>query len=119
MLKFFCGVLTTCALLLACGFQPAHARTTRPMSPSPNAWAFNAAPFSLWLPALDGDLTVRGREAEVDVSVGEFTETLIDSGKFAAVSRFEARKHDLLLTLDLVFLSLEDDETGPLGGDID
>ena len=119
MTRYVYCVITICGLLLACAYWPAHARTTRAASPSPGAWTFEVAPFSLWLPALDGNATVRGREADVDVSISEFTETLIDHLKFAAVSRFEAHRHDLILTLDLVYLDLqEDDATGPLGGDI-
>jgi opacity protein-like surface antigen len=83
--------------------------------PAPAPWTFEVAPLNVWLPALDGDITVRGRTADVDVSIGEFVETLFDDFKFAAMGRFEARKRNLVLTLDLLYLSLEDDTTGPLG----
>jgi hypothetical protein len=86
---------------------------------SPGAWAFEVEPLNLWLPALDGDITVRGQTAAVDVSIGEFVETLIEDFKFAAVGRFEVHKSNLVLTFDWLYLSIEDDNTGPVDGQID
>jgi hypothetical protein len=77
------------------------------------------APLNLWLPALNGDLTVRGQTAAVDVSIGEFVETLFDDLKFTTLGRVEARKSDLVFTFDWLYLSIEDDNTGPVGGQID
>ena len=38
-------------------------------------WAFRVAPY-IWLPAMTGDVTVRGTESEIDTSVSDiFTES--------------------------------------------
>jgi hypothetical protein len=71
-------------------------------------WNFEVAPFYLWLPAQDGTVTVRGRSADVDLSVGDTLDLLFDSFKFAATGRAEARKGNALLTLDLVYMNLEE-----------
>ena len=73
-------------------------------------WKFDLAPY-LWLPALKGEVTVEGHTANVDLSVGDTLELLFDAFKFGALGRFEARKGELLLTLDVMYLSLEDEKT--------
>jgi hypothetical protein len=67
-----------------------------------NGWTFEVAPFYLWLPALDGAVTVRGQSADVELSVGDTLDLLFDDFKFAATGRVEARNGKALLTLDLM-----------------
>jgi hypothetical protein len=110
-------MMMTFALLLTCLCSPASAQVRR-TAPA-RAWTFEVAPLYAWLPALDGDITVRGQTAAVDVSVGEFVESLFDNFKFTASGRFEARRRDLILTLDVLYLSLENDGETPLGVPVD
>ena len=77
-------------------------------------WKFSVEPY-LWIPAMHGDVTVRGQTADVDVSVGDTLDLLFDDFKIGALGRFEARKGELLLTFDLMYLSLED-ETSTVRG---
>ena len=78
-------------------------------------WSFEVAPFYLWLPALDGEVTVRGQSADVDLSVGDTLDLLFDSFKFAATGRAEARKGNALLTLDLMYMNLEENTQTDIG----
>jgi hypothetical protein len=78
-------------------------------------WTFDVAPFYLWLPALDGTVTVRGISADVDLSVGDTLDLLFDSFKFAATGRAEARKGNALLTLDLMYMNLEENTQTDIG----
>ena len=64
---------------------------------------------------MKGDVTVRGHTADVDLSVGDTLDLLFDSFKIGALGRFEARKGELLLTFDLMYLSLEDDKSTARG----
>jgi hypothetical protein len=111
--------------ILLCGLTalmlcPAtYAQTTGAAPASARAWRFDVAPFYLWLPALEGDVTVRGNEASVDVSVGDFVETLFDSLEVAVTGRFEARKSNLILTFDLMYMSFAEDGTAPRGTDVE
>jgi hypothetical protein len=82
-------------------------------------WTFDVAPFYLWLPALDGTVTVRGLSADVDLSVGDTLDLLFDSGKFVATGRAEARKGNGLLTLDLMYLNLEENTQTAIGVGVD
>lgn len=117
MHRYLFSMMMTFGLLLAWLCSPASAQSRR-TAPA-GAWMFDVAPLYAWLPALEGDLTVRGRTAAVDVSAGEFVETLFDSFKFAASGRVEARQRDLILTLDVLYLSMEEDGETPLGGQVD
>lgn len=78
-------------------------------------WTFDVAPFYLWVPALDGTTTVRGISADVDLSVGDTLDLLFDSFKFAATGRAEARKGNALLTLDLMYMNLEENSQTDVG----
>jgi hypothetical protein len=99
--------------MLAC--LPAAGQTTR-RAPTKAAggWTFEVAPY-LWLPALDGDISVHGRTAEVDASIGEFVETLFENFQFVTIGRMEARRGPFVFTLDLLYLSLEDEDTTSVG----
>jgi opacity protein-like surface antigen len=78
-------------------------------------WTFDVAPFYLWIPALDGTVTVRGLSADVDLSVGDTLDLLFDSFKFAATGRAEARKGNVLLTLGLMYMNLEENTQTDIG----
>ncbi|MDH3602760.1 MAG: hypothetical protein OEU26_24375 [Candidatus Tectomicrobia bacterium] len=76
-------------------------------------WHFSVAPY-LWLPALDGDITVRGRTAPVDLSIGDFTELVFENFRLAAIGHVEARRDRWILLTDVLYLSLKADEDTPL-----
>src|SRR5262249_13510452 len=97
MHRYMIHTLTTFGLLVVLACLPASGQTTR--FSAAGAWTFDVEPY-LWLPALDGDLTVRGRTAQVDVSIGEFVENIFESLQFAAIGRMEARRGPLVFTLD-------------------
>lgn len=77
------------------------------------------APFYLWIPALDGEITVRGISSDVDLSVGDTLDLLFDSFKFVATGRAEARKGNALLTLDLIYVDLEENTQTAIGAGVD
>ena len=93
-------VVTICGLMLMCPWASGQAGEF-PVPPSlASPWKFELAPY-LWLPAMDGDVTVRGRTADVDLDLGDVFEALLDSFKFAFMGRFEAHKGNLFFTLDV------------------
>jgi opacity protein-like surface antigen len=114
MHRYIVRTLTTLGLLLVLACLPAAGQTTRRSPTAAGGWTFDVAPY-LWLPALDGDITVHGRTAPVDVSIGEFVETLFDNFQFAALGRVEARRGPFVFTFDLLYLSLEQEDTTSLG----
>jgi hypothetical protein len=65
----------------------------------PAPWKVDVAPYA-WLPVVQGDVTVRGRTAAVDLNLGDTLDLLLDAFQFAAMGRAEARKGNLLFTLD-------------------
>lgn len=79
-------------------------------------WRFNVTPYA-WLAGMDGDVTVRGRETDVDVGFDE----ILDALDFGAIGHFEAGKGDWTAMFDLVFLqiSADGDTPGPLISDVD
>jgi opacity protein-like surface antigen len=105
---------TTFGLLLILVCSPASGQTTSSSPAAAHAWTFDVVPY-LWLPALDGDITVRGRTAPVDISSGDFIDTIFNSFQFAAIGRVEARRGPLVFTLDLLYLGLEEEDTTRLG----
>lgn len=111
--------------------SPAHAQAdTTPPSPTDQAatapspelndkkWTLSFVTY-LWVPAMDGTLTVRGREADVDVSVGDSFENLVDNFKFALTGHIEARKDRFMIFGDIMYLATEDDVDRPIIGDGD
>jgi hypothetical protein len=68
-------------------------------------WRFAIAPY-LWAVSMDGDVTVKGNKAEVDLSFDEIFKKL-DVGVLIAA---EARQGDMVYQLDQTYLALSDDE---------
>ncbi|QYK49787.1 MAG: hypothetical protein KF838_08015 [Phycisphaeraceae bacterium] len=98
---------------------PADQAATAP-SPELNEkkWTLSFVTY-LWVPAMEGDLTVRGREADVNVSVGDSFENLVDNFKFAITGHIEARKDRFSIFGDIMYLATEDDVDRPIIGDGD
>ena len=66
-------------------FAPAVAAEEKPIEQS--GWEFQAAPY-LWAISMNGDATVKGQKAEVDVSFSDIWDEL----NFAFMLEYEARK---------------------------
>lgn len=81
-------------------------------------WTFDVAPFYLWLPALDGRITVGETSASVDQSVGDTLDLALESLKFGATGRVEARKGRALLTLDLMYMDLGENVQTDVGAGV-
>jgi len=80
-------------------------------------WHFNVAPY-VWLAGMDGDVTVRGFNSEVDLDFfGDIFEVL-DIG---ALGHFEASKGPWTAMTDLVYMKVSEngDTPGPIISDID
>lgn len=66
-----------------------------------NDWKFRAAPY-LWLVALDGDVTVRGQESDLDLSFNDIWDEL----NIAAMLTFDARKGKWGIFGDTIYANL-------------
>jgi hypothetical protein len=116
------GVLAIIATICGLLFMGPLASGQASEFPAPpyltSPWKFDLAPY-LWVPAMTGDVTVRGRTADVDVGLGDTLDLIFDDLQFAFMGRFEARKGNLLFTLDVDYTDLEDDNTTARGLDAD
>lgn len=72
------------------------------------AWTFSFTTY-LWVAGMDGSVTARGREADVDMSVGDAFDNLVDNFKLAITGHLEARHERLALFGDIAYISLEED----------
>ena len=75
---------------------------------SGEGWRFSVTPY-LWIPAQEGDVSVMGQAAPVDLSVGDTFDTISDNFNFAALLHAEASRGDLTLFADAMYISLEND----------
>ena len=66
---------------------------------------------------MQGDVTVRGHSADVDLDLEDTLDLIVASRKFAAMGRFEARKRNLLFTLDVNYINLKKENTTAVGLD--
>jgi opacity protein-like surface antigen len=103
-------VVTVLTLVAMCPAAYTQDQTTDQDAFGLKGWRFDVTPFYLWLPAQEGSVTVRGVEAPIDISLGDTIDLLFDSLKFAFTSRAEARKDRLLLTLDILYMNMEETE---------
>ena len=79
--------------------------------PAENAWEFRVAPY-LWAIQMDGNVTVKGLEADVDLSFSDIWDEL----NFALMLAYEARKGDWGLWGNTIYANLGDDNiSGPRG----
>jgi hypothetical protein len=102
-------------MLLVCPMASSQDGGARQEASFFEGWTFEVAPCYLWLPALDGEVTVHGQSADVDLSVGDTVDVLFDRFKFVATGRAEARKGNALLTLDLMYINLEENIQTDIG----
>ena len=100
-------VLVIVALMLA-ALAPALAAEEKPAE---SAWEFHVAPY-LWAIAMNGNVTVKGFEADVNMSFSDIWDQL----NFALMLAYEARKGNWGLWGDTIYANLQDNNvSGPLG----
>ena len=79
--------------------------------PAESAWEFHVAPY-LWAIAMNGNVTVKGFEADVNMSFSDIWDQL----NFALMLAYEARKGNWGLWGDTIYANLQDNNvSGPLG----
>lgn len=86
-------ILSVCAAR-ADGFQT----SVTPIEPGPSGWRFQYTPYA-WLPWINGDVTVRGRDFSIDQNPAQ----LLGSLDFAYMSYQEARRGAITLYSDVVY----------------
>lgn len=100
---------TSTAIVLALTCLSHSAANAQELNLTPeDEWYFSAAPY-IWFAGMDGELTVRGLDADIDVGFDDILDVL----KLGAIGHFEAKKNQWSLMADLVFLSIEDDADTP------
>jgi hypothetical protein len=102
------------AMLVMAGFI--LAATCAPMNAAAaDEWKFSVAPY-LWGAGVDGTVTVRGHEADVDLSF----EDILDDLDFGAMVNLQARKDRFGLYTDVLYLKVSDTSnvTTPAGATI-
>lgn len=77
-------------------------------APASEDWKFTIAPY-IWGAALDGDVTVKGQDAEVDLSASD----IFDHLDWGAMTMFAARKGNWGVTADGVWVDLEVESDAP------
>jgi hypothetical protein len=87
-------------------------------APAPSEWTFSLTTYA-WTPWISGDLTIKGRSFNVDVTAGQVLDALDWSGIPAWFSYAEARNGRLVLFNDIAYAKLAGSKsfakTGPLG----
>lgn len=105
------------ALLLLLGCNGPVSGAEAPVAPT-SAWAFSFTTYG-WLPWISGDLTVKGRTFDVDVSAGQVLDALDWSGVPAWFSHAQARNGRLFLFNDIAYAKLAGSrdfaKSGPAG----
>jgi hypothetical protein len=104
--KKFCLTFVLAAWATLSGAHAAAAADlgsdSQPPIPPPAPWTVSVTPYG-WLPFLTGDVTVRGRTAEIDVNPIEVIEHL---GALPWMSYVEARRGPVALYNDIFFAKL-------------
>ena len=95
-----------------------HAADVNPTASTSSDWNFSFTTYA-WTPWISGDLTIKGRSFDVDVTAGQVLDALDWSGIPAWFSYAEARNGRLVLFNDIAYAKLAGSKsfakTGPLG----
>jgi hypothetical protein len=100
--------------------QPAASEEAGAGAPagSTSGWTFSLTTYA-WTPWISGDLTIKGRSFDVDITAGQVLDALDWSGVPAWFSYAEARKGRLTLFNDIAYAKLSGSndfaKSGPLG----
>lgn len=98
--------LAVAAILVASEAPSRAADKSAGSSPLPSAWQFTLSTYS-WLPWLSGDVTVKGRRLDVDVSPDKIIQNLDWSTLPIWMSYAEARNGPLFLFNDIVYSKIK------------
>ena len=105
-----CGVFLACAVICS---------STASIVRGQDRWAVELTPY-FWLAELDGDVTVRGFETDVDQNLGDAWNLLRDNFNIGGAVHAEVHNGQWGIFGDVMYLSLESEATGPiLGQEID
>lgn len=101
-------VLAIAALALLAGAAHADGFTTtvKPIEPGPTGWHFQFTPYA-WLPWINGDAVVRGRQFDVNQNPGQ----VLDSLDFAFMGYMQARRGAITLYSDIVYSDNTDSDS--------
>lgn len=102
--------LTACTLAspaLALGAEP-EVQTPSEPALAADSWQFSFYTY-LWVPATDGSITVRGRTSDVDVSVSDTLDGVLDNFQLALTGHVEARRNRFSIFGDVMYIALEND----------
>jgi hypothetical protein len=95
-----------------------HSANVNPMPSTSGYWTLSFTTYA-WTPWISGDLTLKGRSFDVDVTAGQVLDALDWSGIPAWFSYAEARNGRLVLFNDIAYAKLAGSKsfakTGPLG----
>jgi len=104
---FFCSSLSAISAVATAALFTAGAATSADLGsvaepvPPARQWTFNFTPYS-WLPWVTGDMTIKGRQFDVDVTPWDIIEHL-DDLDFMWMSYMEARRGPIGLFTDIVY----------------
>lgn len=90
--------ITALALLAGAARADGFVTTVTPVEPGPTGWHFQFTPYA-WLPWMDGDAVVRGRQFDVNQNPGQVLDTL----DFAFMGYMQARRGAITLYTDIVY----------------
>jgi len=91
------SVCVTAALTLIGAYAPAQS--------GPDGWQFTIAPYMV-AAGMDGSIGIAGFEAEVDVPFS----TILDNLELAGMVHFDMMNERWVISSDLIFMNLEDDQ---------
>jgi hypothetical protein len=100
-LRFMLGAILVTLVLLSAIPSPALAQSPGAGGASPDKWKFTVAPYLL-IPWMDGNVAIRGRDHEVNVTPSDIFSNL----QFGAMGYFEARKARWGVGVDAVYMAL-------------
>lgn len=85
-----------------------------PAPPAEDQRLWNVTPY-LWMTAMEGDATIKGRTANVDLSFGD----ILDHLDLALMGHVEGRTAENSVFMDLTWASLEADDKLPSGAEVE
>jgi hypothetical protein len=84
--------------------------------PPERDWTFAITPY-IWLPAMTGDVTVRGRTADIDTSIADlFTESDFVFGLQAEMEAWYKKRFGMIFNGQWTVLDQDDNSFGPTDG---
>lgn len=76
---------------------------------SGGGWQIRLTPY-LWIPAQEGDVTLKGVPASVDLGIGDTFDTITDNFNLALTFHVEVQRDDLAIFGDVMYLNLETED---------